>query len=418
MSCESGDPQRCFSGSCVSVAGQGRYAQIVDPGSQHSTDTQTLDEESLATEMAGSNAVANRFRCPSCAAAMHFDAAVGMLSCDYCGTTVAVGTNEGGQSIVEYDLESGLDRQREHGYGAEVRRTRCSECGATVNFGASVTSDRCDFCGAPSVLVQESNRNLLRPESLIPFRVENQLATDKFRGWLKGLWFRPNDLKKTARVKKLAGVYVPYWTFDAIADSDWTAQAGYYYYVTETYRTRDANGNSVTRTRQVRKVRWQNAWGSRTDRYDDILICASQGLPARMVNRLNSFNTQELVAYQPGYLAGWGAEEYAVELNVGWRDAVEIMASSQRRRCSRDVPGDTQRFLNVTNRFSEQTFKHVLLPIWISSYRYKDDVYRFLVNGQTGEVTGSAPYSIIKIALFVLMIVSIIVGGMLVMNSR
>src|SRR5690606_8454905 len=114
----------------------------------------------------------------------------------------------------------------------------------------------CDFCGSPQVLAQEENRNLLRPESLVAFAVDSESARSKFRGWLHGLWFRPNALKREAHVKELAGVYVPYWTFDSDVDSDWTAQAGYYYYETETYTTRDANGNTVTRTRQVRKTRW------------------------------------------------------------------------------------------------------------------------------------------------------------------
>jgi DNA-directed RNA polymerase subunit RPC12/RpoP len=358
------------------------------------------------------NAGGQQFRCPSCNANMQFDAAQGMLACEYCGATVPIGHDDGGQSIVEYDLAHGIAMSAQRGYGTEVRRTRCSECGATVNLGGNVTADHCDFCGSPQVLVQEENRNILRPESLVPFAVNADTSKEKFREWLKGLWFRPNALKAEAHVKDLAGVYVPYWTYDSMVDSDWTAQAGYYYYVSETYTTQDANGNTVTQTRQVRKVRWQPAWGSRRDHYDDILVCASQGLPADLVNRLRTFNTAALVPYQSQYLAGWRAEEYAVELNDGWRNAVGTMESEQRRRCGRDVPGDTQRALNVRNRFYQSTYKHVLLPIWISSYRYRDKVYRFLVNGQTGEVTGTAPYSWLKITLFVLFWVALI-GGLI-----
>lgn len=358
------------------------------------------------------NAEGQQFRCPNCSANMQFDAAHGKLSCQYCGTTVDIAQSEGGQSIVEYDLAHGIAMSAARGYGTEVRRTRCSECGATVNLGGNVTADHCDFCGSPQVMVQQENRNVLRPESLVPFAVNGDTAKTKFRDWLKGLWFRPNALKAEAHVSELAGVYVPYWTFDSMVDSDWTAESGYYYYVTETYTTQDANGNAVTRTRQVRKIRWQPSWGNRRDHYDDVLICASQGLPPKLVNRLTTFNTAALVPYQSQYLAGWRAEEYAVELNDGWKNAVGIMEGEQRRRCGRDVPGDTQRFLNVRNRFYQSTFKHVLLPIWISSYRYRDKVYRFLVNGQTGEVTGTAPYSWLKITLFVLFWVALI-GGLI-----
>lgn len=357
------------------------------------------------------NAQGQQFRCPSCHANMQFDANAGQLGCEYCGTTVPIGNDEGGQSIVEYNLAQGIAMSAARGYGTEVRRTKCSECGATVNLGGNVTADHCDFCGSPQVMTQEENRNVLRPESLVPFAVTGDTAKTQFREWIKGLWFRPSALKSEAHVAELAGVYVPYWTFDSRVDSDWTAQSGYHYYESETYTTQDANGNSVTKTRQVRRTRWQPSWGNRSDHYDDVLVCASQGLPENLVTRLKTFNTSALVPYQSQYIAGWRAEEYALELNDGWKRAVGIMESEQRSRCSRDVPGDTHRALNVRNRFYQSTFKHVLLPIWISSYRYQDKAYRFLVNGQTGEVTGTAPYSWLKILLFVAFCLAV-VGGL------
>ena len=161
-------------------------------------------------------------------------------------------------------------------------------------------------------------------------------------------------------------------------------------------------------SRQVQKVRWEPAWGSRTDHFDDVLVCASRGLPEDLARKLKTFDTVALRPYDPSFLAGWKAEEYAVDLNDGWKLAVAEMESTQEQRCRRDVPGDTQRFLNVVNRFYDETFKHVLLPIWISAYRYNDKVYRFLVNGQTGEVTGKAPVSVFKIILFILVIAAII----------
>jgi hypothetical protein len=204
------------------------------------------------------------------------------------------------------------------------------------------------------------------------------------------------------------GIYVPYWTFDARVHSDWTAQAGYYYYETEYYTEQDSEGNTVQKSKQVRHTRWEPAWGARNDHYDDILICASKGLPDKLAGKLRTFDTVALQAYQPSFLAGWKAEEYAVTLNDGWKQAVTHIESQQKNRCSKDVPGDTQRSLNVVNTYSDETFKHILLPIWIAAYRYNDKVYRFLVNGQTGEVTGKAPLSVVKIVLFVAFLLAVI----------
>jgi hypothetical protein len=204
-----------------------------------------------------------------------------------------------------------------------------------------------------------------------------------------------------ARVQDLGGVYVPFWTYDAHVDSSWTAEAGFYYYVTEEYEVVE-NGETVTRTREIRHTRWESAWGDRSDDYDDVLVCASVGLPQDLAESLRSFDTAALVPYTPGFLAGWLAEEYAVDVREGFSHAQQKIDAEQESRCGTDVPGDTHRSLQVNSTYSNLTFKHVLLPIWIAAYRYRGEIYRFLVNGQTGEVQGKAPYSWIKITLAVL----------------
>jgi len=366
------------------------------------------------------NAQANDFDCIKCGAQMAFDAAQGCMSCQYCGNTMAVSQNEQAQeqhqAIVEYDLEQGLAGQVEHGLGVEVRTTECRECGARVSFDGAVTATFCEFCGSTQVMEQQANRNLVRPESLLPFGVDHDTAKSRFKSWLSGLWFRPSDLKQRASLGQISGVYVPYWTYDAQADSRWTAQAGHYYYTQEQYKASDG----TTKTRRVQHTRWQPAWGSRSDHYDDVLVCASKGLPVKLAESLKTFDTRQLVAYAPGYLAGWRAEEYALPLNEGWRNASHRIETQQRTRCSGDVPGDTQRGLNVTTRLSQTTFKHVLLPLFIASYRYNNEVFRFVVNGQTGEISGRAPYSWIKIAAAVvlgLVLLGCLIGGMSLMQG-
>lgn len=358
------------------------------------------------------NADANDFECIQCGAQMAFDAAHGMMACAYCGNQMEVNGDDSApaEAIVEYDLEHGIAEASSRGLGVEVRTTECRECGARVSFDASVTATFCEFCGSTQVMQQEANRNLIRPESLLPFGVEQDVAKGHFKGWIGGLWFRPSNLKQRANLGQISGVYVPYWTYDAWADSRWTAQAGHYYYVEEQYK--DANGNA--QTRRKRETRWQPAWGSRRDHYDDVLVCASKGLPVDLAEKLKTFDTSKLIPYAPGYLAGWRAEEYALPLNEGWRKSTTRIEGDQRTRCSGDVPGDTQRGLNVATRLSETTFKHILLPLFIASYRYNGEVFRFVVNGQTGEISGRAPWSWVKIAAAVvlgLVLVSCLIGG-------
>lgn len=345
------------------------------------------------------------FPCGQCGAQLNWDATARAMSCPYCGYQQQMPLQPA-QQIEEIPIEEGYARAQ-RGLGVQVQTIQCKDCGATVNVGEGERTTKCAFCSSHQVLQVETDANAIRPESLVAFQIDKKTANDRFASWLGDLWFRPNDLKKMAKVQEMGGLYVPFWTFDAHVHSDWTAEAGYYYYETEEYTSYE-NGESVTRTRQVQKVRWEPAWGRRDDDYDDVLVCASKGLPTKLVDKFSTFNTQQLVPYAPQYLAGWRAEAYAIDLQNAHGMGRDKMAKQQEARCARDVPGDTHRGLSVNNRFSRETFKHVLLPIWIAAYRYNDKPYRFLVNGQTGEVTGEAPYSFWKIFFFTLFCLAVV----------
>ncbi len=368
------------------------------------------------TQPAGGDA--QSFPCKQCGAKLNYDAGAQAMKCPYCGHQQAIQTTpvlqqlpggmvvQQGGGIREIPIEEGM-RLATRGLGTPVTTISCKDCGATVNVGQGERTTTCAFCGSHQVLQAHTNDQAIRPESLVPFKITKEAANKLFGQWLGGLWFRPNNLTRMAKVQEMGGVYVPYWTFDAHVQSNWNAERGWYYYETETYTSYE-NGESVTRTRQVQRTRWESAWGSRHDFFDDTLVCAGKGLPAELVETFASFNTRELIPYQPHFLAGWRAEAYAIDLMPAWGMGQQKMAAVQEGRCAGDIGGDTHRSLNVSNSFSGVTFKHVLLPIWIAAYRYNDKVYRFLVNGQTGEVVGKAPYSFWKIFFLVLGILTLI----------
>ena len=360
------------------------------------------------------NEAGQSFPCGNCGAKLHYDAGSQALKCPYCGHQQAVPESHAGPAAAprEIPIEEGL-RLAQRGLGAPVTEVACNDCGATVSVSAGEQTAKCAFCGSHQVLSREAAGTQIRPESLVPFKVDKAAANNLFAQWLGSLWFRPNDLRKMAKLQEMGGVYIPFWTFDAQVASRWTADAGYYYYETEYYT--DSNGNQ--QSRRVQKVRWESAWGQRSDFYDDTLVCAGKGLPPELVAKFQTFDTKQLIPYQPHYLAGWRAESYAVDLMPAWGTAQLSMSAGQEQKCSRDVPGDTQRNLSVQNQFSAVTFKHVLLPIWIAAYRYGDKPYRFLVNGQTGEVVGKAPWSFWKIFFFSLAIVALVVGIALAMDA-
>ena len=229
-------------------------------------------------------------------------------------------------------------------------------------------------------------------------KLSEDQARAAIRRWYGTRWFAPNRLKRAALTDTAKGLYIPYWTFDAQVHADWTAESGYYYYETETFR----NANGQIETRQVQKVRWVPSSGSLDHFFDDELEPASRGVHAEMLRHIEPFPTKELTAYNAGFLAGWVVERYQIDLVAAAQEAREEMDAEARRLCSAQVPGDTQRNLQVETDYSGQTFKHILVPIWLLTYNYGPRNFQVVLNGYTGSIAGKYPKSWVKITLAVL----------------
>ncbi len=344
-----------------------------------------------------------KVNCEECGAPVYWKPALQGLGCEHCGAVRKVPRLPG--QILERPMAAGrqmLASAPTQGTGLQTKAMRCDNCGARVV--QREVAKHCAFCGSAHVLPDSEHRSAIRPESLIPLMLPREQVAVAFQKWLGKLWFRPNALKQLS-VFDAIGLYVPSWTFDAHARSSWTAQAGYYYYVTQTY-TVTVNGKRQTRTRQVRKVRWKNASGNRADTFDDLQVMASKGVDRELAIKLGSYDTSALVPYRPEYLVGWEAEEYAIDLENGWLLGEQDMRRTQESRCSSDVPGDTQRNLRVDTQLSEVRWKHVLLPLWSLTFRFAGKPYAVLINGQSGRIVGRAPYSWVKILLVVLAVLA------------
>ena len=221
--------------------------------------------------------------------------------------------------------------------------------------------------------------------------------------------------RSKAMTDTVKGVYLPYWTFDALVDAQWEAQAGYYYYETETYYD-----NGEQKSRQVQRTRWEFASGRLNHFFDDTLVCGSKGVHPALLRSVEPFPTTEaggnaLKPYDAAYVSGWTVERYQIDLIGAAKASRERMTGETQQLCSRQVPGDTQRGLQVNADFSRQTFKHILAPVWLMSYTYGAKDFQVIINAVTGKLDGEYPKSWIKITLAViavLIVVMIMLGGM------
>jgi Zn finger protein HypA/HybF involved in hydrogenase expression len=336
-----------------------------------------------------------KFHCPACGGEANWNPAKQALICPFCGTeSPAVLQKRDGQTvIVEHDLVEALRNipDSARGWQAAKMSVRCQSCHAISVFDPDKIAQRCEFCGSAQLVPYTEVKDAFRPESLLPLKISEPQARDLIRQWYGRQWLAPNALPKKALTDTVKGIYLPYWTFDARAHSLWQADSGTYYYVREGGKTQ-------------RRVRWTPAAGELSHVFDDALVPASLGVDASKLRRIEPFPTSALIPYDAGYLAGWTVERYQIDLVAAATRARQQMEAELRRLCAAAVPGDTQRNLRVQSTFSDQRFKHILVPVWLMTYTYGAKSYQVVVNGVTGEMAGSRPWSWIKILLLAIVI--------------
>lgn len=347
-----------------------------------------------------------QFPCDKCGANVQFAPGTDALACPYCGSQTAIPVST--DTVEERDfLEAAEQDLGEGAETEEVSSVQCQSCAALVEPSAGREAFHCPYCGASIVTTARSQR-LIKPQALLPFKIDRHQATEMFRGWINKLWFAPDALKKLARLDgRLQGLYTPYWTYDAGTMSRYTGQRGDNYTVTRT-RTVTRDGKTVQETYQDTQIRWRPAGGTVGRDFDDMLVVGSASLPRDLAESLEPWDLGNLVSYSDEYLSGFLAERYQLDVKQGWTRAKERMDVVIRGDVRRDIGGDHQRIHSLQTRHSGITFKHILLPMWICSYRYREKIYRFLVNARTGEVQGQRPWSWVKIALTALAVAAVI----------
>lgn len=359
----------------------------------------------MAHFVEATQAVSDELACVGCGAILKFKPGTLSLACEYCGSKNEIAAPEVAGKVEELSLGEYLQRNFEKEETHTATAVKCESCGATSTLDASISSDKCPFCSAVLVVKSGSVAKLHKPQYVLPFRLDGTQAKDSFAKWLKRLWFAPGDLKHYANsAEKLNGMYLPYWTFDCKTDSTYTGQRGEHYYRSETYTE-----GGQTKTRQVRHTRWYPASGRVSNVFDDVLIEATgSGVATRkMLRVLEPWDLEGLMPYDDKYLSGFRTETYAVDVKTAYDDAKQRMDTVISSSICRDIGGDTQRINYVNTSYDDPTFKHILLPVWISAYRYKGKVYQFLVNARTGEVIGTQPYSAFKIAMAVIGVIAV-----------
>ena len=283
-------------------------------------------------------------------------------------------------------------------------------------MGDATLSTTCAFCDSPLV---DSSAEREPVDQIVPFEIVRNRAGDLLAGFLQESWLAPESVRRASQPSELRGVYVPFYAYDAVARTQFSADVGIHWYRTETYTTFQ-DGKPVTRTRQVQETDWHAFQGTHARRWLDHLVSASRGLPEVEANELEPFDIGRALAWAPAATAGMEAEHPTVAKEAAHATAVnELRGLEKRAIASGHLPGDTHRGLNTSSQVEVEEMRLVLMPVWIAVFDGPNGAIRLLVNGQTGEVVGEVPRSWTKVGCLIAAGLVLVLGalGMLSMFS-
>lgn len=340
--------------------------------------------------------------CVNCGAELIYAPGTTELKCDYCGYTEEIKPSEIG--FEELELKPYLEKMGSLSHSEEITMLHCKNCGANQHIEENYKSLSCVYCGSPLIIEDAYIEDWILPGAVLPFQITQQKAHEIFKKWVNSLWFAPNNLQKaTIDPQNTKGLYSPYWTFDAQLSANYTGQRGEYYYVSKT-----VGSGKNKRTVQERRTRWYPASGSVSGFVDDTLVKASNQKTGIIPPKIALWNLQLLKPFDSSYLSGFVTEKYTIPLLMGHDESNKVAKTIADTWARRDIGGDTQQVSSITVKLTDETFKHILLPVYISTYKFKGKRYNFYVNGQSGIISGERPYSFWKIFFFVLAIIFVI----------
>jgi len=337
------------------------------------------------------------FKCPQCGATTAYSAADGGLTCTHCSYYEPPAKPVEGRRAQEFEFTLDNLERAAHGWGEIRNELECQSCGAIATLPVEALAHTCAFCGSNKVIQRQASQDMLRPRHLVPFKIESKACQGLTRAWLGSSWLTPSSLKQLAGLADFTGIYLPYWTFDAVTDASWRAEVGH----TRTERYHDGH---EWRERTVVDWRWET--GDVHLEIDDLIVDDTERLSSVPLEHLKGFDLSALTPYDPKYLAGLHAQAYDVQLESAWEKARGQMREQTRQACIDQASTSRVRNFSMTLDFSDELWRYILLPVYIAAYRYQGEVYQVMINGQSGAVAGQRPADWTKVWLAVAALVA------------
>ncbi|MCB8945748.1 MAG: hypothetical protein H6658_18525 [Ardenticatenaceae bacterium] len=335
-----------------------------------------IDPDKLeVAEVEPQTADVEQFTCPRCNGRLHYTPNHDALACEFCDYRQALGGEQVkaqyGMGEFEQDFIAAMHTKKGHLSPVQMPSFQCQSCAVEFLLAPETISVTCPYCDSVYVTETAEARELLPPQALLPFAVSLEMAEKSLRAW-----FKQHTISRP-RVSPIIGMYLPMWTFDIGGVIKWNGmvQRGY--------------GNNQE---------WVPVKGEKVIFYDDVLALATHKLPDKLsLKVLPSYDLGQLVQYDARYLADWPAERYQIALGDAAIQARKQVLTDLRRHPF-NLTGESGYIKDLrtnTHEMIVESFKQVLLPLWVVHYKFEEQVYDVLLNGQTAEIFGERPQGIV-----------------------
>ncbi len=341
------------------------------------------------------------YQCPACTGPLHFDGATGRLLCDYCGSSFSVQEiealyedklDQAAQAAVqqtqkEEEQAAAAAQEGWSEYDASwitgqdgMKAYNCPSCGAELICDENTAATSCPYCGNPTVVPGQFH-GMLKPDYILPFKLDKEAAKSALRGFYKGKKLLPKAFSDENHIEEIKGVYVPFWLFDARSSADIRFNA------TKVRSFRQGNYQvTVTDHFAVRR--------SGTVDFSRIPVDGSRKMPDAHMDAIEPFDYSELKPFSAAYMPGFLAERYDVDV-----DECEERAKLRANNTAEQIIASTA--VGYTScapiakdvQLHRGEVKYVMLPVWLLSTRWQDKSFLFAMNGQTGKLIGDLPVS-------------------------
>lgn len=334
-------------------------------------------------------------RCPACKASISFNAKLGKWKCEYCGSEFTL------EEMQKHSDNASTEKKHKREVAPDSYNDyisyHCESCGAEIIASEETASTFCVYCGNTAIL-QSKLSGKFCPDQMIPFKKEKKEAEDAFKSLSKGRPLVPKDFTDIKNIEKIKGVYIPFWLYDLKVSGDILMNA-------TIVRSWTSGDTHYTKTDTFHVTRGGNM------SFDNIPVDASTHFDNAIMNSIEPFNYKELIPYNHAYLSGFYAEKYDEDAEQTYPEAEQRAINTAQDILKDDARLYTTKVITSNQLESKQIDKiYALLPVWMVNVKYKDKMYIFAMNGQTGEFIGNIPLDKMKTFIYTIVIFALTFG--------